>query len=155
MKDNYTLNSQEFESAMKAFKEIKRGKSRFFFAIGVILTLWLVFLIYTKILALLFYILVYLAVFGMLFYLSVVILGKNIKHLQDGNYKCTLTTFLKKKTQENRGGKMIYIVTNEFPDLEVKSIDVQHGDSAILGDEIIILQILNRKYALVKRLCKG
>ena len=113
------------------------------------------FLIYTKILALLFYILVYLTVFILLFYLSVVVLGKNIKHLQDGNYKCTLTTFLKKKTQENRGGKTIYIVTNEFPDLEVKSIDVQHGDSAILGDEIIILQISNRKYALVKRLCKG
>jgi hypothetical protein len=151
MKNNYTLNSQEFESAIKAFQEIKRGKSRFFFAIGVILTLWLVFLIYTKILALLFYILVYLAVFVLLFYLSVVVLGKNIKHLQDGNCKCTLTTFSSKRTHHYRGGKTTYIITHDFPDSEVRSIDTQHGDGAILGDEILILQILRRKYAIVKR----
>ena len=151
MNNNYTFNPQELESVIRAFKKSKRYNSRILFGIGIALTMLFSFMLYMKANEVIYYLLFYFSVVILLFYLSVVVLGKNIKCLQSGNYKCTLTTFSSKRTHYYRGGQTTYIVTHDFPHSEVRSIDIQHGDGAMLGDEILILQISRRKYAIAKR----
>ena len=94
---------------------------------------------------------IYSAIIIALFYLGVVVLGKNIKQLCHGNYECILTVFSNKRIHTFRGGKSFFINTNDF-NSEVKSINEKHGECADYNDEIIVLKIQNRRYAVLKRL---